>query len=41
MNGALDLLVSGDLIVEGRAVPGAVGIAGGRIVYLGRSVDRA
>ena len=39
MNGALDLLVSGELLVEGQPMPGAVGVAEGRIVYLGRAQD--
>lgn len=39
MNGTLDLVVSGELIVEGQRTPGAVGIAGGRIVFLGRAQD--
>ncbi len=39
VNGTLDLLVSGDLIIEGQPVPGAVGSADGRIVYLGRAQD--
>ncbi len=31
----LDVLVSGDLLVDGVPTPGAVGIAGGRVAYIG------
>ena len=35
MYGKLDFLVSGDLVIAGRPIAGAVGVAGGRIAYIG------
>src|SRR5579871_629215 len=39
MEDMLDLVVTGEVLVEGVAVPASVGMAGGRIVFLGRPQD--
>lgn len=39
MTNALDLLVVGDLLIEGQPAPGAVGMLDGRIVFIGRPQD--
>ena len=39
MNGPLDLLILGDLLTQGLPERGAVGVADGRIAYLGSAAD--